>query len=202
MTEKEINQQEETVEEVTTGEGAADPAAVDPDSAPQEAAGLEALEAENQELKDRMLRLAADLENYKKRTERDKALFLERANESLLKDLLPVLDALDRALAHADTGESGESMQEGISLIQQDMDKALQKHGLEPISALGQPFNPELHEAVMQQEDPEHEDGTVLTEYQKGYLYRDRLLRPAMVVVSKRPAGGDEDGTPVNVHVH
>ena len=180
----------------------AEPEATQAEAETEAAPTLESLEAANRELQDRMLRMAAEQDNFRKRTERDKALFLERANEALLKDLLPVLDALDRAREHAAAGESGQSMRQGLDLIQQELDKALEKHGLTPISALGQPFDPEQHEAVMQQEDPEQEDGTVLTEYQKGYKYRDRLLRPSMVVVSKRPAPADEDGDPVKVQIH
>jgi molecular chaperone GrpE len=190
----------------------------DPKDQPQDAAAetaadadrdpAEALAAERDELKDRLLRLMAETENYKKRTEREKSEQLKRANESLLKDLLPVLDNLERALEHAieDAGP-GEAMAKGLELTYQELWKVLERHGVERVEALGQPFDPEVHEAMMQQEDPDHEAGTVIGEMQRGYLLAGRLLRPAMVVVSKPPAGGEsegpqEGGEPAGATVH
>jgi molecular chaperone GrpE len=190
----------------------------DPQARPQDAAGetsaegdrdpAEALAAERDELKDRLLRVMAETENYKKRTEREKSEQLKRANEGLLKDLLPVLDNLERALEHAieDAGP-GEAMAKGLELTYQELWKVLERHGVERVEALGQPFDPEVHEAMMQQEDPDHEPGTVIGEMQRGYLLAGRLLRPAMVVVSKPPAGeesegSEEGGEPVKVTVH
>jgi molecular chaperone GrpE len=190
----------------------------DPKDQPQEAAGetaadadrdpAEALAAERDELKDRLLRLMAETENYKKRTEREKSEQLKRANEGLLRDLLPVLDNLERALEHAieDAGP-GEAMAKGLELTYQELWKVLERHGVERVEALGQPFDPEVHEAMMQQEDPDHEPGTVIGEMQRGYLLAGRLLRPAMVVVSKPPAGEEsegpqEGGEPAGATVH
>lgn len=154
---------------------------------------LAALTAERDELKDRLLRLAAETENFKKRTERDKSEFLRRANESMAKDLLPVLDNLERALAAADEQTRQGALAQGLAMTSQEFLKVLERHGLEPVQALGQPFNPELHEAMMQQEDPGQDENTVLMELQKGYLFQGRLLRPAMVVVSKKPAAASQD---------
>ncbi len=149
---------------------------------------------ERDELKDRLLRLAAETDNYKKRSEREKADFLKRANESILKDLLPVMDNLERALEHAvEEGGSEAAIVKGLELTSQELWKVLERHGVERVDALGQPFDPELHEAMMQQEDPDVEENTVIGVLQKGYLSHGRLLRPAMVIVSKRPAGQEDD---------
>ncbi|MFH1033125.1 MAG: nucleotide exchange factor GrpE [Pseudomonadota bacterium] len=184
-----------------TPDKAVDPAAgAAPDEAVDQVAPasqedlLVACTAERDELKDRVLRLAAETDNFKKRLERDKVEFLRRANEGIVKDLLPVLDNMERALGHADDPGNQDSLAQGVSLISQELFKVLERHGLERIEALGQPFNPEFHEAMMQQEDPAAEDNSVLMELQKGYLYQGRLLRPAMVVVSKKPAPAEDEG--------
>lgn len=163
---------------------------------------LAAITAERDELKDRVLRLAADTDNFKKRLERDKGEFLRRANESIVKDLLPVLDNLERALGHAEEPGNQGSLAAGVSLTGQELLKVLERHGLEKIESLGQPFNPEFHEAMMQQEDPSQDENTVLMELQKGYLFQGRLLRPAMVVVSKKPAPSDDEGTEIKITIN
>jgi molecular chaperone GrpE len=162
---------------------------------------LLALLAERDELKDRLLRVMAETDNFKKRTERDKADFLRRANESLVKDLLPVVDNLERALAHLGENEAGGTLAQGVELTLQELMKTLERHGLERVEAVGLAFNPEVHEAMMQQEDADAEDNTVLGELGRGYLFQGRLLRPAMVVVSKRPAPGDDDGAEIQIKV-
>ncbi len=163
---------------------AQDKAAQEPAS--EAPAGGDDLAAQVAEFNERMLRQAAELDNYKKRTEREKADFFKRANEGLVKDLLPVLDNLDRALESAAESPAAGTLAQGVEMIRDELLKTLERHGLEPMEALGQPFDPELHEAMMQQENPEVEDNTVLAVAQKGYLFQGRLLRPAMVVVSKR----------------
>lgn len=151
------------------------------------------LAKERDELKDRLLRQAAELENFKKRSQREKTEFLRRANEAMTKDLLPVLDNMERALDHVDESGENSSVLEGLNMIYQELVKVMTNHGLEPIKALGEPFNPEFHEAMMQEENPEAEDNTVIRELQKGYLFQERLLRPAMVVVSKKPVQAAKD---------
>lgn len=148
--------------------------------------GIEQMAEQLAELQDRALRQAAEVENYKKRTEREKAEFFKRANEGLVKDLLPVLDNLERALAHARENADLASLLEGMELVRSELLMTLERHGLETVEAMGQPFDPELHEAMMQQENPELDENTVISEMQKGYLFQGRLLRPAMVVVSKK----------------
>lgn len=163
---------------------------------------LAAITAERDELKDRVLRLAAETDNFKKRLERDKADFLRRANENMVKDLLPVLDNLERALGHAQEAANAATLAEGVGLTSQELLKVLERHGLEKIEALGQAFDPQFHEAMMQQEDPAADDNTVLMELQKGYVFQGRLLRPAMVVVSKKPAPADDEGAEVKITVN
>ena len=180
--------------------------------APEELDPLEAVTKERDELKDRFLRLAAETENYKKRSEREKSQFLKRANESLVKDLLPVLDNLERALDAAKAEDEGSAVVAGLGLIHQELWKVLERHGLTPVEAMGQAFDPEFHEAMMQQEDADQEENTVLAVMQKGYTFQDRLLRPAMVIVSKKPAapaksqskddGGDGDGDEIKITVN
>ena len=151
--------------------------------------GCEELAAQVAELQDRALRQAAELENYKKRTEREKAEFFKRANQGLVKDLLPALDNLERALASAkEAPQSDQNLMQGVEMVHAELLKTLSRYGLEPVEAMGQLFDPELHEAMMQQEDPEQEENTVLAEAQKGYTFEGRLLRPAMVVVSRKPS--------------
>uniref|UniRef100_A0A7V4LDT2 Protein GrpE n=1 Tax=Desulfobacca acetoxidans TaxID=60893 RepID=A0A7V4LDT2_9BACT len=158
---------------------------------PTDPAELQRLVAEKnreaQEHYDRLLRLAAELENIKKRQERELSELRQFANENLLKELLPVLDNLERALEHGRQADAPEGLLEGLELVSQDFLKVLGRFGVTPIDSLGQRFDPAFHHAVMEEEAPEMEDQTVLKELQKGYLLHSRLLRPAMVVVSRNP---------------
>ncbi|MFZ5449672.1 MAG: nucleotide exchange factor GrpE [Thermodesulfobacteriota bacterium] len=135
----------------------------------------------------RLLRLAADMENLKKRQEKERADLLLFANENLIKELLPVVDNLERALEHGRQAEAPEAMLEGIDLVYQGFLKALAKFGVTPLESVGQPFDPAFHNAVMQEETVELPDCSVIKELQKGYLLNQRLLRPAMVVVARHP---------------
>lgn len=170
-----------------------------------EAGQLMTIMAERDDYKDRYMRLAAEFENYKKRSERERADFLRRANENIIKELLPVLDNLERAIEHGRAPGAQEALLEGVDMIAQELKKLLTRHGLADVVALGQPFNPELHQAVMQQDDDTVPENTVINEMQKGYVFHDRLLRPSMVVVSKRPApekgpaAGPEEGVRIKV---
>ena len=148
----------------------------------------EQLKAKEEEAKnhyDRFLRQTADLDNFKKRASRDREDAIRFANEALVKELLPVVDNLERAVSHAKEGGDGESLVEGVEMILKGLFDALGKHGVVQISANGQPFNPQLHEAMAQVESAGHEPNTVLEEHQKGYLLKDRLLRPSLVTVVK-----------------
>jgi len=143
---------------------------------------------------ERLLRATADFDNYKKRAAREKQDAIKYANETLLEKLVPVLDNFDMALAAAETTKSSgiESLQAGIKMIHQQLKTALLGAGLEEIDATGKVFDPNLHEAVSQQESAEVPEGQVLQQLRKGYKFRDRLLRPATVTVAKRPVNTNE----------
>ena len=142
-------------------------------------------EEELKKSQDRLLRLAAEMENTKKRIEREKADGVAFANESLIRDLLPVVDNLQRALEHSEKEADFQSLLDGVRMTLKGFLDGLAKFGCVPFESLGTTFDPNLHEAVMQQADPEHPDRTVIREFQKGYTLKDRLIRPAMVAVSK-----------------
>ncbi len=137
-------------------------------------------------LNDRYLRTLADFDNYRKRTERDKEDFRRYALATILRDLLPVLDNFDRALDHA---EEGDDFHRGVLLIYKQLWDVLQKAGLKVIEEVGIRFNPNIHEAVIREEDPSVPSQTVTAVLQKGYFLHDRLLRPALVKVA---VGGPE----------
>jgi len=145
------------------------------------------LQAENADLKDRYLRMVADFDNYRKRTDREKSDFFKYALANLLRDLLPVLDNFDRALDHA--GE-GDDFHKGVLLIYKQLYDTLTKHGLKPIDQAHVPFDPQIHEAVVREENASVPSHTVVEILQKGYFLHDRLLRPAMVKVA---VGGPEE---------
>lgn len=139
---------------------------------------------------DRLLRTTADLENFKKRAAREKDDTRRFANENLLQKLIPVLDNFDMALAATQNSQAGnvQSLQAGINMIHQQLKSALADSGLEEIDASGKTFDPNLHEAVSQKETAEVPEGQVVQQMRKGYRLRDRLLRPATVVVARAPA--------------
>ena|SRR5262245_2924360 len=148
---------------------------------------LEAKEKEAKENYDRYLRQVAELENFRKRASREREEAIRFANEALVKDLLPVVDNLERAVAHAKDGGNGKPLVEGVEMVLRGFFDTLAKHGVVPIAAVGQRFDPEKHEAMAQIESGTYEPDTVVEEYHKGYLLRDRLLRPALVSVAKTP---------------
>ena len=137
---------------------------------------------------DRWLRERADLENLKKRAARERTDAIKFGVEGLARDLLPMVDNLERALQHLSASGDHGSMIEGVELTLRGVKDALQRHGVTRIAAHGQPFDPTLHEAVGHQESAEHAPNTVMQEHQAGYLLHDRLLRPALVTVAKSAA--------------
>jgi molecular chaperone GrpE len=140
---------------------------------------------------ERLLRTTADFDNFKKRAAREKQDAIKFANESLFQKLIPVLDNFDMALAAAQTSakdEAVQSLQTGVNMIYQQLKTALTDAGLEELDAAGKPFDPNLHEAVSQKETAEVPEGQVVQQLRKGYKFRERLLRPATVVVAKHPA--------------
>lgn len=150
-------------------------------------------EADAKEAYDRFLRASAELENYKKRSQKEMADFRKYANASLVKDLLGVVDNLERAIESSNENKAEGKLSEGLNLTLKELLKILEKFHACPISALGGPFDPCFHQAMMQQESDDHPENVVLDELQKGYMIHDRLLRPAMVVVSKSSSGSGED---------
>jgi len=141
--------------------------------------------AEAAALYDRVLRERAELENFKKRMQRDKAEALRFACEPLMRELLPIIDNLERALEHG--AQSGESLVEGVRLVHKGLLDALSRNGAQRIEALGQPFDPARHQAIATAATTECEPNVVVAQHHTGYLLHDRLLRPAMVTVSTRP---------------
>jgi len=136
---------------------------------------------------DRLLRVSADFENYKKRVAKEKADLMRYGNEELIRELLPVIDNMERALAHDQTSSNEKGLLEGIRMTLEQFLRILEKFGVTPITAVGEPFDPAKHEAVMEQATDEVEPGCVAVELQRGYILNDRLLRPAKVVVAKAP---------------
>jgi molecular chaperone GrpE len=168
----------------------------DPDPQPQTEEGEETAEAapdleqllaeakeENRVLYDRLLRLTAEFDNYKKRSDREMTEFRKFAAERLLRDLLPVADNLERALSTAE-GNGSKGLTEGVELTLRALHKVLERYGVSPVEAVGKPFDPSFHEAMMQQPSSDHPEGSVMGEVQKGYVLSGRLIRPALVIVS------------------
>ena len=170
----------------STGNGADGRAAAEPRKADAAAEATE-LRAELAELKDRWLRERADLENFKRRAVREKQDALRFGSEHLLKDLLPVIDNLHRALAHVKSGGENDPIVTGVELVLRGFDEVLERHGVKVVPARGIPFDPNRHEAISHVES-EHPANTVIDEHQRGYVLHDRLLRPALVTVGKGPA--------------
>lgn len=158
----------------------------DPKEEQDIAAKLEAAEKEAGENYDRFLRVSAEFENYKKRKDREATDFRKWANEALVKELLPVVDNLERAVeTSADHEDAVNCILEGVDMTLKEILKVLEKFAVKAVDAVGNPFDPTYHQAVMQEESEEHPDNTVIKELQKGYTIHDRLLRPSMVVVAK-----------------
>jgi molecular chaperone GrpE len=148
-----------------------------------------AFEKANMELKDRLLRTAADFDNYKKRAKKEIEEGGLKGQESLAKELLPVLDNLERALKHA---PEGDPLAQGVKMVEKQLLQALEKCQVQRFSALGQHFDPALHDAIQQVETSEVAPGTVATEYSAGYMMGGKLLRAAMVAVAKAPESAEE----------
>lgn len=143
------------------------------------------LVAEKAELQDRLLRRQADFENYRRRTERDRSDFLQFAGMEFVREILPILDDFERALQAESTDAT---YAKGVELIYTRLYDGLKKMGLEPMATVGKPFDPNLHQAVERVETNKAEDQTILAEFQKGYNFKGKLLRPAMVKVAVKPS--------------
>src|SRR6266850_2521753 len=166
-------------------------ASIEPGSiTPEQLEELKQRAAKADEHWERLLRTTADLDNFKKRAAREKQDAIKFANEGLLQKLLPILDNFDMALSAAQNTQADavKSLQTGINMIHQQLRSALADAGVEEVDATGKPFDPNLHEAVSQQETTEVPEGHVLQQLRRGFKFRDRLLRPATVVVAKKPS--------------
>ena len=170
-----------------TGESVADIEHEMEVAAQEAVAGRIAPAVQEEDFRDRYLRTLADFENFRKRSEREKEDFRRYALVGVIRDLLPVIDNFDRALEHA---EEGDEFHKGVALIYKQLFDVLQRHGLKTISESGVRFDPNIHEAVVREEDPSVPSHTVVAILQKGYFLHDRLLRPAMVKVA---VGGPEE---------
>lgn len=146
-----------------------------------EAAGLR---AENEELSQRLVRLQADYDNFRRRSRQEKEDFAKYASGRLLEELLPVVDNFERAMMASATNSDYEALAKGVDMIYRQFVTVLEQEGLQAIEAVGQPFDPEFHQAVMQVESDEYDEGIVVEEVQKGYKLKDKVLRPSMVKVS------------------
>ena len=162
---------------------------VEEDIQPQEekdmSAALEETMNKLQESEDKVLRLAADFENTKKRLEREREISLKFAEENILKELLPGIDNIERAMDQGKDAGNIESLLEGVELTRNGLLATLEKYGVKAIESIGQPFDPNIHEALAMEETDAMEPNFVLREFQKGYFYKERLLRPSKVIVSK-----------------
>ncbi|GAA3403609.1 nucleotide exchange factor GrpE [Paenibacillus hodogayensis] len=182
--EEEVKQGEENVaEETVSGEAEASESA---DNSKE--AEAEGELAEQRKLADehyqRYLRTQADFDNFRRRSRQEKEDFAKYASAKLIEQLLPIVDNFERALAVSKDSSDSEALLKGVDMIYRQLDQVLAQEGLKRIESVGAPFNPEFHQAIMQVESEEHEEGIVLEEMQTGYILKDKVLRPAMVKVS------------------
>jgi len=141
---------------------------------------------------DRYLRAVAELDNYKKRAVKEKADAIKYGNEALIRDLLPLVDNIDRALKHAETSCDFEAFKKGLAMLHAQLICSLEKHGVQAIDCASKAFDPYYHEALMQVPSTDHEANQIVDELEKGYLLNGRLLRPSKVSVCKRPDCGNQ----------
>ncbi len=188
MTEKKKKQTDPSVHEEAIEEKEKDLA---PHEVEEEiAVALEEARNKLQESEEKVLRLAADFENTKKRLERERDISLKYAEENILKELLPGIDNIERAMGQALETNSIESLLEGVEFTRNGLLATLEKFGVTAIESEGKPFDPNIHEAIAMEETDVMEPNSILREFQKGYFYKDRLLRPAKVIVSKPLGAG------------
>jgi molecular chaperone GrpE len=159
-------------------------ATAEADLSAEAASAAEELQREKDALQDRLLRTAAEFDNYRKRIERERRDQADSAAASAIEDLLPIIDNLERAL-QAPVGTDAEGYRKGVELVHQQMMDLLRRRGVKPIQAIGADFDPRFHEAVVHEASADHREGEVMEELRRGYTLGERLLRPAMVKVAK-----------------
>jgi molecular chaperone GrpE len=190
LPQKKKHEQEEAAASSQVAQEGETPTAEEAQSSAEEL--LAASQAEAQKNWDLYLRERAELENYRKRMQREKEDLARFANENLLREMLPILDNLERAVAHAEQEQEG-GLLEGVQMTLDQFRKTLERLGVIPVAAIGEPFSPDCHEAMGQMESSEYAPNTVVQEMQKGYTLNDRLLRPALVMIAKVPAAPSKD---------
>lgn len=163
-------------------------------AAPEAADPVSALTAERDQVRDQLLRTAADFDNYRKRTRREIDDAKARGRDDAVKDILPVFDNLERAVAAADSAQTVASVVEGVKMVLKLFEDTAERMGLTRVKTVGERFDPAVHEALQQQETDAHPPGTILTEIVPGYMVGQRLLRAAMVVVARKPSGKSAEG--------
>ncbi|MBM7541684.1 nucleotide exchange factor GrpE [Amphibacillus cookii] len=146
---------------------------------------LEQIRQEKDELYNKLIRLQAEYDNFRKRTQREKAADLKYKSQSLVTELLPIVDNFERALDNKPEDQSVQAYFEGMEMIYRQLSTALEKEGVEIIETVGETFDPNIHQAVMQVEDDQYDSNIVVEELQKGYRLKDRVIRPAMVKVNQ-----------------
>ncbi|EGL16175.1 MULTISPECIES: nucleotide exchange factor GrpE [unclassified Paenibacillus] len=147
-------------------------------------AELDELRKAAEESQQRLLRAQADFDNFRRRTRQEKEEFAKYASLKLIEQMLPVIDNFDRALVSSRETQDFEALTKGIEMVYRQLEQLMTQEGLTPIEAVGQPFNPEFHQAIMQVESDDYEEGIVVEEVQKGYMLKDKVIRPSMVKVS------------------
>lgn len=153
------------------------------------------LKKENQELKEKqdlLIRNIAELENIRRRNEKEKADFFRYEGESIIRRILPVLDDFERSLTEIDKAREVDSVKKGVQLIYQKLSKALDESGVQKVESIGKEFNVDLHDALMHQNSPDYPPHTVISEFAPAYMYKDKVIRHAQVVVSDENSGGQK----------
>jgi molecular chaperone GrpE len=162
------------------------------DEAPVDQPDIDSLNRSLAELNDKYVRLYADFENFKKVTARNRKELLRYSNEEIMRDLLTVIDHLELALQHSLENTDSTSLSQGVDMTLKELISILQKHGLSHIDALNRPFDPNVHHAMSQIESEDVDENTVIEEFRKGYMYKERVLRAALVGVSTKRAKTNE----------
>jgi molecular chaperone GrpE len=175
-----VNQEGESMDSETQAEQAQES-----DELSEAKAKIEELEAKLSETENRMYRVQADLDNFRRRARLDLEAAQKYRSQNLITEILPALDNFERALKIDTDDEKTQSLLQGMEMVYRQLVQALQNEGIEAIQAEGQPFDPHLHQAVMQVEDDQYESNVVIEEFQKGYKLKDRIIRPAMVKVNQ-----------------
>ena len=190
---------EKTDETPGAPEGAGEAPGLSANAAPaadEAAAALASKEKELKETYDRLLRATAEFENYKKRMAREMDEFRKYANQSLLKEMLSIVDHIELALQAAAGSGSQKTIADGLALTLKELQRILERFNVTPVESAGLPFNPEVHEAILREPSDSAPENTIVREMQKGYMINGRLLRPALVVVAAPASAKTDDGDP------